>query len=103
MKRIELELDNIRAALEWSLERGDVESGLRLVCALDGFWWRYGLTEREIEVLGMVAQGLTDAQVAEKLYISPRTVSKHLQSIYGKLQVNSRSAATSFALEHGIA
>jgi DNA-binding NarL/FixJ family response regulator len=63
---------------------------------------RFELTEREIEVLGMVAQGLTDAQVAERLYISPRTVSKHLQSIYGKIQVNTRSAATRFALEKGL-
>jgi DNA-binding CsgD family transcriptional regulator len=62
----------------------------------------YGLTARELEVLRLVARGLTDAQVAEELVISPRTVSKHLQSIYGKLQVNSRSAATRFALEHGI-
>jgi DNA-binding NarL/FixJ family response regulator len=53
-------------------------------------------------VLRLVARGLTDAPVAEELVISPRTVSKHLQSIYGKLQVNSRSAATRFALEHGI-
>jgi predicted ATPase/DNA-binding CsgD family transcriptional regulator len=61
-----------------------------------------GLTAREIVVLRLVAQGLTDAQVAEKLVLSPRTVSTHLTSIYGKLQVNSRSAATRFALEHGV-
>ena len=63
---------------------------------------QYGLTRREVEVLRLVASGLTDAQVAEKLFISPRTVSKHLQSIYGKIEVNSRSAATRFALEHDI-
>ena len=50
----------------------------------------------------LVAQGLTDAQVAEKLVLSPRTVSTHLTSIYGKLQVNSRSAATRFAVENGV-
>jgi len=64
---------------------------------------QHGLTARELEVLRLVARGLTDAQVAEELVISPRTVSKHLQSIYGKLQVSSRSAATRFALEQGIA
>jgi len=63
---------------------------------------RFELTEREIEVLGLVAQGLTDAQVADRLYISPRTVSKHLQSIYGKIQVNTRSAATRFAIENDL-
>jgi predicted ATPase/DNA-binding CsgD family transcriptional regulator len=61
-----------------------------------------GLTAREIAVLRLVAQGLTDAQVAEKLVLSPRTVSTHLTSIYGKLQVNSRSAATRFAVDNGV-
>ena len=55
-----------------------------------------------LAVLRLVAQGLTDAQVAEKLVLSPRTVSTHLTSIYGKLQVNSRSAATRFAVENGV-
>jgi len=59
-----------------------------------------GLTAREMEVLRLVAQGLTDAQVAEQLVISPRTVNFHLTSIYSKLGVSSRSAATRHALEH---
>lgn len=59
-----------------------------------------GLTTREVEVLREVASGLTDIQVAEKLIISPRTVSTHLRSIYNKLGVTSRSAATRFAVEH---
>jgi DNA-binding CsgD family transcriptional regulator len=58
-----------------------------------------GLTAREVEVLRLVAQGLTDAQVAEQLVISPRTVNSHLKAIYGKIQVSSRSAATAYALE----
>jgi predicted ATPase/ATP/maltotriose-dependent transcriptional regulator MalT len=58
------------------------------------------LTARETEILRLVAQGLTDAQVAEKLVISTRTVSWHLSTIYGKLAVPSRSAATRFAIEH---
>jgi predicted ATPase/DNA-binding CsgD family transcriptional regulator/predicted Ser/Thr protein kinase len=62
----------------------------------------FGLTARELEVLRLVAAGLTDAQVAEKLIISPRTVSKHLQAIYGKLHLSSRSAATRFAIEHNL-
>jgi DNA-binding NarL/FixJ family response regulator len=61
-----------------------------------------GLTAREMDVLRLVAHGLTDAQVATRLVLSPRTVSTHLSSIYGKLQVNSRSAATRFAIEQGI-
>jgi predicted ATPase/DNA-binding CsgD family transcriptional regulator len=59
-----------------------------------------GLTPREVEVLRLVAQGLTDAQVAERLVISPRTVTTHLSSIYNKLGSNSRAAAARFAAEH---
>ena len=60
------------------------------------------LTVRELDVLRLVATGLTDAQIAEQLVISPRTVSWHLSSIYGKIEVSSRAAATRFALEHGL-
>ncbi len=53
-------------------------------------------------MLRLVAGGLTNAQVAERLFLSPRTVSSHLTTIYGKLGVASRSAAVRFALEHGL-
>jgi predicted ATPase/DNA-binding CsgD family transcriptional regulator/transcriptional regulator with XRE-family HTH domain len=59
-----------------------------------------GLTGREVEVLRLVAAGLTDVQIAEQLVISHRTVSTHLTSTYNKLGVSSRSAATRFAVEH---
>jgi predicted ATPase/DNA-binding CsgD family transcriptional regulator len=58
-----------------------------------------GLTAREVDVLRLVAAGLTDAQVADHLVISLRTVNTHLTSIYHKLGVNSRAAATRFAVE----
>ena len=61
-----------------------------------------GLTAREVDVLRLLAQGLTDAQIAEQLVISPRTVNAHLTSIYSKLQVNSRAAATRFAVENAL-
>jgi DNA-binding NarL/FixJ family response regulator len=62
-----------------------------------------GLTLREVEVLGLVAEGMTSARIAEELFVSPRTVEAHVASIYHKLGVSSRSAATRFALEHGLA
>jgi predicted ATPase/DNA-binding CsgD family transcriptional regulator len=62
-----------------------------------------GLSAREAEVLGLVASGLTNAQVARELFISPNTVNRHLNSIYRKLGVTSRAAATRFALEHNLA
>jgi len=58
------------------------------------------LTAREVEVLQHVAQGLTDAQIAERLAISPRTVTTHITSIYNKLGIKSRVAATHFATEN---
>jgi ATP/maltotriose-dependent transcriptional regulator MalT len=58
------------------------------------------LTKREVEVLRLVARGLSDAQVAELLVVSPRTVNAHLRSIYSKLGITSRHGATLFALEH---
>ncbi len=61
-----------------------------------------GLTAREVEVLRLVAQGLTDAQIAEQLMLSPRTVSWHLSTIYNKIQVSSRSAATRYAIEQHV-
>ena len=54
-------------------------------------------------MLKLVAAGMTSAQVAEELFVSPRTVEAHLTSIYHKLGVNSRAAATRFAIEHGLA
>jgi DNA-binding NarL/FixJ family response regulator len=58
------------------------------------------LTPREIEVLRLVIGGLTNGKIAEQLGLSTRTVDAHLRSIYGKLGVSSRSAATRYALEH---
>jgi DNA-binding CsgD family transcriptional regulator len=59
-----------------------------------------GLTAREVEVLRLIAQGWTDAQIAEALVISPRTVNRHTTSLYSKLNVSSRAAATRYALEY---
>lgn len=62
-----------------------------------------GLTSREVEVLRLVAQGLTDAEVADRLVLSRRTITTHLSSIYSKLGVNTRSAATRWVIEAGLA
>ena len=58
-------------------------------------------TGREVEVLRLATRGLTSAQVADELVISPVTMSMHLRSIFGKIGVNSRTAAK-FAMEHGL-
>jgi predicted ATPase/class 3 adenylate cyclase/DNA-binding CsgD family transcriptional regulator len=59
-----------------------------------------GLTAREVEVLRRLARGLTNAQIARELIVSLLTVKAHVRSIYSKLGVTSRSAATRYALEH---
>jgi DNA-binding NarL/FixJ family response regulator len=61
------------------------------------------LTERETEVLKVVAEGLSDAEIAKKLCISELTVKKHLHNILGKLQLNNRVQAAVYALRTGIA
>ena len=60
-----------------------------------------GLSAREAEVLRLVARGMSNAEVAEKLFLSSRTVGWHLGSIYRKLGFSSRTEATRFAVEHG--
>ena len=62
----------------------------------------HGLTQRELQVLGLVAAGASNREVAERLTISEHTVARHLQNVFAKLGVSSRTAATAFALEHGL-
>ncbi|HEX9132654.1 MAG TPA: LuxR C-terminal-related transcriptional regulator, partial [Ktedonobacteraceae bacterium] len=184
VERLELDHENIRAALLWLLERHKIEEALRLTTALLQFWllrshlsegrrfleqaleagrleqvpispqvqaralyaagylsrWQNDpeqkltseeymlainkankgalalpvnlrsqtspfaetLTTREIEVLRLVAEGLTNKQIAERLVISTSTVDTHIQSIYHKLGVSSRSGATRYAVEHRV-
>ena len=59
-----------------------------------------GLTAREVKVLRLLATGLTDALIAEQLMLSLHTIHAHLRTIYSKLGVTSRSAATHYAFEH---
>ena len=61
-----------------------------------------GLTAREVEVLRLIAAGLSNAEAAAELSISPRTVGQHLPSVYGKFGVSSRAAASRMAAEYGL-
>ena len=61
-----------------------------------------GLTEREAQVVGMLARGLQTKQVARSLGISVKTADRHIQNAYGKTGVSTRAAATLFAMEHGL-
>ena len=61
-----------------------------------------GLTDREGQVLALLARGLLTKQVAKALGISVKTADRHVQNIYAKIGVSSRAAATMFAMEHGL-
>jgi putative nucleotidyltransferase with HDIG domain len=61
-----------------------------------------GLTERQVEVLRLVAQGLSNPQIAERLVVSRRTAEHHVQDVYAKIGVSSRAAAALFAMEHDL-
>jgi HD-GYP domain-containing protein (c-di-GMP phosphodiesterase class II) len=64
--------------------------------------WPAGLTDREVEVLGRVAKGLTNRQVAAALGIAEKTVGNHIEHVYQKVGVSTRAAATLFALQHDL-
>jgi putative nucleotidyltransferase with HDIG domain len=62
--------------------------------------WPCGLSDREVEVVRLVAQGCSTREIANQLVISPKTADHHLQHVYAKIGVSTRAAATLFALEH---
>ena len=102
--------DDDAAAMELEAARGvfetlgaapdlrDVESLLGTAAARDS----YGLTPRELEVLRLVAAGRSNREIAEALVISEHTVARHVQNIFAKLRVPSRTAAVAFAFEHAL-
>ena len=60
------------------------------------------LSERQVEVLTLVARGLTNGEIARQLHLSEHTVHRHLSNSYTALGVNSRAAATAYALSNGL-
>jgi predicted ATPase/DNA-binding CsgD family transcriptional regulator len=62
----------------------------------------FNLTRREQEVLTLLCQNLTDAEIAERLFLSPRTASNHVANVLGKLGVGNRREAAAFAMRHGL-
>ena len=64
--------------------------------------WPAGLSDREVEVLRLVAAGLSNREIASALSISPRTAEHHVQHIYGKIGVSTRAGAALFSMQHGL-
>jgi HD-GYP domain-containing protein (c-di-GMP phosphodiesterase class II) len=64
--------------------------------------WPAGLSDREVEVLRLLARGLPNRAIAGRLYVSPRTAEHHVQHIYTKIGASTRAAAAMFAMEHDL-
>jgi len=93
---------NVFACLEkQSFERGIFLETLHKIIAQKEF--DKNLTERELEVLALVAQGYGNKEIATRLFISTNTVKRHLKSIFAKLDVNTRAAASAYAMRIGLA
>jgi DNA-binding NarL/FixJ family response regulator len=61
-----------------------------------------GLTAREVEVLRLLAQGLSNKDIAARLVITPKTAGNHIEHIYSKIGATNRTAASLFAMQHGL-
>jgi ATP/maltotriose-dependent transcriptional regulator MalT len=96
-----LELDAARRTFDRIGARADARRVAMLLGEADEL--PGGLTERECEVLRLVAAGRTNRQIAEALVLSEHTVARHLSNIFTKLAVSSRTAAAAFAFEHDLA
>jgi DNA-binding NarL/FixJ family response regulator len=87
-----LDTDCVRAVVEAAGHR--VPTARRI--------WPDGLTDREVDVLRLLAVGRTNAQIAAALVVSPRTTEHHVQHIYAKIGVSTRAAAALYAMQHGL-
>lgn len=124
---VERDYKNLCTALRWALDAGDTGLALRLAEGLEPFWrvrgksaegacWITearaaaglatrdpgGLTARELEILRLLAAGLSNPRIAERLFVSVRTVHAHVRTVYRKLGVSSRAQATRHAVEHSL-
>jgi DNA-binding CsgD family transcriptional regulator len=96
-----LELEAARDAFERLGARPDLARVDELAAASDRESV-HGLSRRELEVLRLVAAGLSNREIAAKLVISEHTVARHVQNIFAKLGLSSRAAATAYAFEHSL-
>jgi DNA-binding CsgD family transcriptional regulator len=100
-----LELECAFEVFEWLGARPDIAAVESLMTSLDDLRKSVprrisGLTEREVQVLRLIASGKTNKAIARELSLSEKTVDRHVSNIFAKTDVNSRAAATAFAYEH---
>ena len=97
----EMEFDAARSVFE-RLDAAPDAARLKHLCGLASADAASGLTARETQVLAMVATGITNRAIAADLFISEKTVGRHVSNIFTKLGLSSRSAATAYAYEHNL-
>jgi ATP/maltotriose-dependent transcriptional regulator MalT len=93
----ELELEAAKATFD---ELGAAPDVGRIASYLKRWVRSHGLTNRELQVLRLVAAGKTNKAIASELFVSRRTIDRHISNLFGKLDVASRAAATSYAHRH---
>lgn len=91
-------------AAKWTLNRLGAAPDVARILSLLGTTDKgsHGLTQRELQVLRILSTGKTNREIAADLFISERTVDRHVSNIFAKLQVSSRTAATAYAYEHDL-
>ncbi len=90
------------AVISDSFATGNLGSAVTLAAAAAAPTDRYGLTEREVEILGFVMRGASNAQIGRALWVSDQTVKFHLSRVYRKLGVSSRTEAAWVARSQGL-
>ncbi len=98
----QLEFDAARTVLSELGAVADLDRLERIASEADRPEASAGLTKRELEVLRLIAGGKSNRQIATELFLSERTVARHVSNILGKLDLPNRAAATAFAFEHGL-
>ena len=93
--------DDLPATLRQALE-GNVHTAIGLEGAQRSGAKSLGLTEREVTILGALARGLSNDEIAKEFWVAPQTVKFHLTNIYRKLGVKNRTEATRIAYQHGL-
>ncbi len=93
--------DDLPATLRQALE-GNVHTPIGLENETRSGAKALGLTEREVTILGALARGLSNDEIAKEFWVAPQTVKFHLTNIYRKLGVKNRTEATRIAYQHGL-
>jgi DNA-binding NarL/FixJ family response regulator len=81
---------------------GKVFSQFKLMATTSEKTNRDGLTERELEILTLIAQGASNREIGEKLYLSEKTIKNYITTIFQKLHMSDRTQAAVYALQHGL-